>query len=523
MSFQLLIFLYFVVVKYPKISSHNPTANYQLLLILPVFMQIEKINSISEIKPSNYPVKIAQFGTGVLVRGLIDYLIQQLNEQNGFNGSIAMIKSTSPDISEFTAQNGVYTVIASGLDSTKKKSIHPTLINCIQEIYSAENHWEYIERVFTSENLEIVVSNVTEAGLSFIDPGKEKTNNYPFNLTKLLYKRFGSHIRKQLFIIPTELIVGNGALLRTLVNRHAELLNLPKEFYTWLNESCTFCDSLVDRIVPGKWKDNEEYTLPYQDSLAISTEPYHLWAIQGGKDLVSVLNYTNSLPGLVVSEDIEPFREQKLRLLNGVHTIMTPIAYALGCKTVEEMMYHPLMYDLFITVCEKEILPTLEGISPDAPAFYNQMELRWKNPFIRHELKSILVQSLSKWPARNGQTMIRYYTKNGSLAPAMTFGLAAFLSIYRPSTLDENRFYSSDEKYPLIEFNDQKISYLFEHWSSSEHQNTPKIIDSILDDKRIIDHTFTFLPDLKRSLVHWMKKIDQEGLENSLKNLLGKI
>lgn len=469
-----------------------------------------------------FPINIVQFGTGVLLRGLVDYIFQLANN-NGAENAVAMVKSTSAETQSFKAQDGLYTIVSSGLNADLNQSTDSTLIRCIQDILSAENEWAKLEAVFTSDSLSLVVSNVTEAGLIY-DP-KIKNSvpvGYPAKLTHLLYKRylaFGGDPAKGLIIIPTELLVDNGKILYQFVQQHSYEMGYADDFRSWLENSCFFCDSLVDRIVPGKWTDNPNFTLPYIDNLAVATEPYYLWAVKGNHFVNEYFNKYKGIKGFVVTEDLTPYREQKLRLLNGCHTLLTPIAYALGCKTVEEMINSPILYSFFIQVVETEILPTLKNISPTAAEFYKHMTSRWKNPSIKHELKSILAQSVTKMQIRNGDTFIRFYEEFEYLPPFLTFGFAIFLRVYQPKVIDKNTYLSEGNPFPLIEFNDQKAEALYSYWHKMTHadQNAIKAcIADLLSDKTIFDHKFVSLPGFTDKIISHYLDIEKNGLESCI-------
>ena len=469
-----------------------------------------------------FPINIVQFGTGVLLRGLIDYIFQLANN-NGAENAVAMVKSTSAETQSFKIQDGLYTIVSSGLSEDLNQIIDSTLISCIQEILSAENDWAKLEALFTSDSLSLVVSNVTEAGLVY-DPRVKNSIpvGYPAKLTHLLHKRytgFGGDPAKGLIIIPTELIVDNGKILYEFVRQHSHEMGFPDDFRSWLENSCFFCDSLVDRIVPGKWTDSPNFTLPYIDDLAIATEPYYLWAVKGNEYINDYFIKYSGIPGFVVTEDLTPYREQKLRLLNGCHTLLSPIAYALGCKTVEEMINNPILYSFFIKVVETEILPTLKTISPTATEFYKHMTSRWKNPSIKHELKSILAQSVTKMQIRNGDTFIRFYEEFEYLPPFLTFGFAIFIRVYQPKVMEKNTYLSEADAFPVIEFNDQKADALYSYWHKLKDAGAEEIktgISDLLHDKSIFGHKFVSLPGFTDQIISHYKDIEEHGLESCI-------
>ena len=477
----------------------------------------------------NRPVKVVQFGTGVLLKGLIDFIFQKANDLGYFNGNIAMVKSTTNDISEFEEQDGLYTVVETGLDEKLESSVQSTVINCVHPVWSAKDHRQDLMRIFANPLLELVVSNTTEIGLIYHPENilEAIPSTFPGNLTSLLYHRFitlkGTD-SSGLKIIPTELLIDNGLLLKSLVQQHARANHLPSPFLDWLDKSCEFCDSLVDRIVPGKLKSVPGgFVLPFQDKLAIQTEPYFLWAIQSHS--IPALDFYKQIPGLIITGDIQPWREQKLRLLNGGHTILSPLAYLLGCRTVEEMMKHVHLNAFLSQLCETEIIPTLEHLAPDADVFYRQMKTRWLNPFMDHALKSILANSTTKMQVRNGESFIRYFENNQELPTFLTFGFAACLYLFKPSIFRNKQYFTQDPDGNEFEIMDSKAGLLYQHWIPyySGIKSMGEIIPGLLDDELIFNHPFVNLPGFKEKITELVQTFEKTGMLQPLLTLLNPV
>lgn len=484
------------------------------------------------IDPASFlrPVKVVQFGTGVLLRGLVDFIFQKANDQGDLVGQIAMVRSTSSDISEFEAQDGIYTVVETGLNELQEISIHSTLVHCVNPVWSAEDDQLKLIDLFASPFLKIAVSNTTEMGLSYREEPVLHGNpkNFPANLTALLYHRYqtlGDSLSTGLVVIPTELIAENGQLLKRLVKQHAGDHALSIRFIQWLDEACNFCDSLVDRIVPGKFNNGANgWDLPYEDNLAIQTEPYFLWAIQSNS-VIPELDFKHSIPGLVITPDIQPYREQKLRLLNGGHTIVSPLAYLLGCRTVEQLMMHEQLNSFVCRVCETEIIPTLESLAPQAKEFYQHMKRRWSNPFIKHALTNILGQTTTKMQLRNGENMIRYYAAKSELPPLLSFGFAAYIFMFRPRILRFDQYYMLDPEGDEVEINDSKAEGLYHHWKPyfNGEKTMAETITVLLNDHRIFDHPFVLLPGFKEKITTLVQSFELTGLQKPLLTILNAV
>lgn len=476
------------------------------------------------------PVKAIQFGTGVLLRGLVDFILQKANEQDSFNGRVAMVKSTSPDLTEFKDQDGIYTVVETGLNEQQEVHIKSTVIHCIGPLWHIYSDWEKIKNLFSDPKLELVVSNTTELGLIYHEEQilKDVPISFPGQLTALLYHRYlqlGDQA-PSLTIVPTELLIDNGKLLLSLIASHAHFNNLPIKFIKWLESHVDFCDSLVDRIVPGKLKSNATtLNLPYKDSLAIQTEPYFLWAIQQNPNSKPILNLRKPLPGLIIAPDIQPYREQKLRLLNGGHTILSPLAYLLGCRTVEEMMKNEQVSHFLNQVCESEIIPTLTVLAPQASAFFQAMKNRWLNPFMEHQLKTILAQTTTKMQSRNGDTFIRYFETNQELPVFLSFGFAVYLYFFKPGIHRNQQYFAMDGQGQEFEINDHKAALLYQHWLPyfSGEKTIAEIIPILLNDDQIFNHAFVLLPEFQDKITSMVQSIHHNGLTPSLLILLNSV
>lgn len=388
-----------------------------------------------------HPERVLQFGTGVLLRGLPDYLIHKANQQGVFNGSIVVVKSTGGATDEFAEQDGLYTLVSRGIQKGQLVD-KQTVVSAISRVISAQDDWKAVLDVAKKPSLQVIISNTTEVGIQYVQESifQNPPQSYPAKLTAFLYERFknfGGGRNKGLVVIPTELITDNGLKLRDIVEKIAQHNELGKLFMKWLKYHVRFCNSLVDRIVPGK-PDTETHAqlqqeLGYSDKLLIMAEPYRLWAIEGDDRVKNVLSFAKTDPGVIIDEDINFYRERKLRVLNGGHTISVPLAYLLGLETVNEMMQHPLMSRFVDDVISQEIVPTLPEwmIPEESPNAVREFAAdvldRFRNPYIEHLLLSITVQETLKMRARNLPTLQRFVEQNGQIPQRMALGFAAYL------------------------------------------------------------------------------------------------
>ncbi|RZL07422.1 MAG: tagaturonate reductase, partial [Pedobacter sp.] len=356
------------------------------------------------------PEKVLQFGTGVLLRGLPDYFIDKANKVGKFNGRIVMVKSTSKgSLDSFEKQDCLYTISVRGIEGGKevKKNI---ISSAVSRVLDANQEWDLVLKVAVSLDLKLIVSNTTEVGLVLLNEGIHQTvpKSYPAKLLAVLYERFkvlGDSSGK-LAIVATELVPDNGKVLYNIIVELISYNSLGDKFSSWLETNILFCNSLVDRIVPGKPEpqilDTIEKEVRYQDDLLIIAEPYRLWAIEGDQTVEDLLGFEGIDDGLIVRTDIEIFRELKVRLLNGSHSLASGIAYLAGIETVADAMSNDALHSYIQDVMHKEIIPAIPySVGPgEAERFAKAVLDRFANPFIKHQWVNITFQYTMKLKVR---------------------------------------------------------------------------------------------------------------------------
>lgn len=392
----------------------------------------------------NLPEKVLQFGTGVLLRALPDFIIDQANKAGIFNGRIVIVKSTGQGGTDaFAGQDNLYTVCVRGIagDRLVKENVINTAVS---RVLAAAVQWEEILAFAESKSLEVVISNTTEVG---IVPVEERVSggmpaSFPGKLLAVLYHRYrhyGGDENRGLVIVPTELISDNGDKLKKIILDLARFNGLDDAFLSWLEKHNTFCNSLVDRIVPGAPKGElaEEIRrdLPYEDPLCIMSEPYALWAISGNEKVAEKLSFVQVGAGAFVEPDITRFKELKLRLLNGTHTLTCGLAYLAGFATVKEAMNDADFSAFLGELMFKEIVPSIpyELSREESEAFGRQVIDRFKNPFIEHFWINITLNYTQKIEMRVVSLLQEYYRKNGAVPKYMAAGLAAYIRFMKPA------------------------------------------------------------------------------------------
>ena len=485
---------------------------------MPILNKEHCINHLS-FSPNAFqlPERVLQFGTGVLLRGLVDYLIDKANKQNIFNGRVVVVKTTSSDASDFDKQDGVYTLNERGIEKDDLIVNQSIVISAISRILNAGDEWKEILLLVENPELEIIISNTTESGIQYVEEDifAFPPKSFPAKLTAILFKRWLS-MSNGLIIVPTELIVGNGDILKSMVIKHAEREKIGDDFINWLNIDCRFCNSLVDRIVSGapsiEEKNTLETQLGYQDNLLITSESFLLWAIEGDATVKEKLSFAQTDARMVVAEDIYKYREQKLRLLNGGHTFSVPLAFLCGLKTVSEMMQDDLTARFTESVIKNEILKTLDF---DASEFAGDVVNRFKNPFIEHKLTSILWQSTKKMNARNTFTIEKYFQKFKTLPPLMTLGFAAFLLRTKPVKEENEKYFgqSIDGSFYLIE--DDFAEFFYIAWSKTDIGNLESLkvfVGEVLNEENIFDKGLKNLPLFSESIARLIFEIKHIGI-----------
>lgn len=426
------------------------------------------------------PEKVLQFGTGVLLRGLPDYFIDKANKKGLFNGRIVVVKSTSQGGSdEFEKQDALYTHCIRGYED--ETIIDSYILNAsISRVLAANESWKEIVACAANPAMEIIISNTTEAGIVLTDDNIHASppSSFPGKLLAFLYERykiFNGDNNRGLVILPTELITDNGKKLKEIVLELARRNKLEDAFISWLLEANDFCNTLVDRIVPGKLSDKDraavEQVLGYTDELMIMSEVYSLWAIETSNERVkSKLSFTAIDSGVIVAADINKYKELKLRLLNGSHTFTCGLAILSGFTTVKEAMADDKFYAFISDLMLNEIVPTVVAgdiTENEARLFAQHVLNRYRNPFIEHKWLSITLQYTMKMRSRNVDTINRYYQRKNNVPQCMAKGFAAYL-LFMHSIAGENGNYTGNINGHEYVINDQHAKDLHLKWQQFE-------------------------------------------------------
>jgi len=465
--------------------------------------------------PAPYPETILQFGTGRFLRAFADFFVHRGQSKGIYRGSICAVQSTGRGRAEtLNQQGGYYTlwVRDSGRDSTE-------VMGALSRVLAAQDAWSEVVQLSRSETLQAVLSNTTEIGLTLdvdddimLDPPR----SFPGKLTRVLYERgrhFQYHADRGLVILPCELVDSNGDRLRDLVLTVARKTGLPPRFLRWIESHNTFCNTLVDRIVPGTAPESEhramEERLGYRDPMMITAETYRLWAIEGPPELRQRVGFIDADPGIILTQDITPYRLRKVRLLNGGHTLSVPLGLLAGNRTVMDNMTHTETAPYIENLLRKEIGPTLEVNPTTVAPYIDEVLKRWRNPFLEHRLIDITLQSTTKMLHRVVPSVCSYYAQHGSVPQRMALGFAAYLLFMQGQHTQDGIIHTlwKRECHPV---HDDKAPYLRDLWQ--QHSRLSDLVTAVCRDRKLWGTDLSTLPGWTSAVTAFIEQILDHGV-----------
>tara|TARA_R110002051_G_scaffold229291_1_gene291278 strand:+ start:388 stop:1833 length:1446 start_codon:yes stop_codon:yes gene_type:complete len=459
---------------------------------------------------TNYPVKIIQFGEGNFLRAFVDYAFQKLNNEINFNAGVAVVQPIDKGLVKMlTDQDGLYTLFLKGYQKGKEVEEKHLITNIVKAVDPYQNFQEYLN-LAKEESLEFIISNTTEAGISYVATDRynmQPPSSFPAKLTVLLHQRFehfkGAH-DKGLTIIPCELINYNANTLNEIILKYISDWHLGSDFKNWITTNCSFHNTLVDRIVPGYPKDEiEDYNkqLEYKDNLIVTAETFFLWVIEGGEKLKEKLPFSKTDLDVKIVNDMQPYRTRKVRILNGAHTAMVPFSILYGNETVKETIDTNFTGDFVTKAVFEEIIETLNMDHTELVTFGEEVFDRFRNPFIKHQLSSIALNSISKFKVRVLPSLLEYEVKNNKLPQHLTFAFACLIRFYK-GTWNSKELPVNDDQTIAVFFN--KI------WSSNEYS---KIANTVLSNQEFWGQDLTKVSNLENAIAIGLEEIDSNGIE----------
>lgn len=474
------------------------------------------------------PEKVLQFGEGNFLRAFVDYFFDILNETSGFNGKIVLVQPI-PDgdtIREYiNEQEGLYTLILRGNENGEKRSVK-RIISSVSRCINPYHEYDTYMECAKNPNLRYITCNTTEAGIQYVPECQlqdRPASSYPGKLTQFLYERFrifGQTPGKGFIILSCELIDDNGQVLKDCVLKYARQWNLGDDFIQWVQEENLFCSTLVDRIVTGyPHADADELCqeFGYTDHIIDTGEIFGFWVIEGPESLKDELPFEKAGLPVLICDDHKPYKQRKVRILNGAHTSMVLGAYLAGKNIVRECMQDPVICNFMNQTIYQEIIPTLTLPHQELLDFAKAVTDRFNNPFIDHSLLAISLNSTSKWKARVLPSLDGYYKKYQKAPTCISASLAFYLAFYQITGKKDDTFYGSrtGNDYPIHDDSDV-LAFFEQHKQDSEDQ----LVSAVLGQIRFWGADLNTYPGFTELVTQDLKLIHKEGSYALMKRCL---
>lgn len=468
------------------------------------------------------PIKVVQFGEGNFLRGFVDYMIDIANESGKFDGDIVLIKPIEfGSLDMFHEQDCQYTVSLRGIVDGEAKVVN-RVITSVTDAVDAYNEYEKYMNLAKIDTLRFVVSNTTEAGIVFDETDKfdvEPPKTFPGKLTKFLYERykyFNGAADKGLVMLPVELIDDNGIMLKKCVMQLIELWGLEDGFKTWVEEACIFTSTLVDRIITGYPRDEIESiweSLGYEDRILVTGEPFALWVIESDKDISKEFPLPDAGMPVIFTDNQKPYKQRKVRILNGAHTSFVLASYLAGNDIVLESMQDDDVRTFMMKTIFDEVIPTLTLPEKELKDFAEAVITRFNNPYVKHALLSISLNSVSKWRARCMPSFLGYIEKYGKLPVHLTFSIAALMAFYTGSEIRDKALigHRNGEEYQILD--DMKV---LEFFRDNSGKDTKTFVADYLSNEDFHGQDLTQVEGLVDAVSAYLDDIKANGMRAAL-------
>lgn len=466
------------------------------------------------------PERIIQFGEGNFLRAFVDWIISNMNEKTDFNSSVVVVQPIEKGmIDALNAQDGLYHVNLQGLSNGEViNSLR--MIDVISRALSPYQDFDAFLSLAEQPEMRFVISNTTEAGINF-DPSCKlddaPASSYPGKLTQLLYhrfKHFAGDPTKGLIIFPCELIFLNGHKLKETIYQYIELWNLGEEFKAWFESACGVYATLVDRIVPGfprKEIEQIKAKLDYDDNMVVQGEAFHLWVIEAPESVAEEFPANKAGLNVLFVPSEEPYHERKVTLLNGPHTVLSPVAFLAGVDIVRDACQHEVIGKFIHRVMFDELMETLNLPKAELQKFAEDVLERFNNPFVDHQVTSIMLNSFPKYATRDLPGLKEYLKRKGSLPEGLVLGLAAIMVYYRGGKrADGVEIIPNDA--PEI------MALLTQLWSEGSVKN---LVERVLGTTSIWGEDLNSIPLLAERVAYYIDKIQNQGMLQTVKELVG--
>lgn len=478
---------------------------------------MKDLNRTNYEKKSERPIKIMQFGEGNFLRAFVDWIVQGMNDAGAINSDVVVIQPMpSGRVAELEKQDGLYTVCLEGIDKGEKVQSRD-IINVLRDFVDPFKQYDKFLDYAKSEDLEVVVSNTTEAGITLDKNDTDFTKcptSFPGKLLAFLearYNHFNGAADKGLAIVPCELIDYNGRELKRILVELANIKGMDAKFIDWMTTACHYTSTLVDRIVPGYPRDNAAEiceAVGFQDNNIVKGEIFHLWVLEKEPFVQEKFPADKAGLNVIYADDITPYKQRKVKILNGTHTAIVPVAYLAGIDTVRESVEDEDVGRFAAELINDEIKPTIDLPKNEMDEFANSVVERFKNPFIRHELMSIALNSTTKFKTRLLPTYNDYRAKFGNSPKHILFSLASLIVFYRGKRGDEEIKLADDAKY---------LDFWKEVWALSDYTEIAK---KVLNFTELWEQSLD-VDDNLALVAGYVKSIVENGERAALKAFLG--
>lgn len=468
---------------------------------------------------AKYPTKVIQFGEGNFLRAFIDWIIWKTNKATDFNAGVVVVQPIDRGMVDMlNSQDGLYHVNLQGIDKGKPVDS----IEMIDVINGGLNPYTQNEEFMAlAENPDIrfVISNTTEAGIAF-DPScrfdDRPASSYPGKLTQLLYHRyeyFKGDTSKGFIILPCELIFLNGKELKKCIYQYIDLWNLGEGFKSWFEQACGVYCTLVDRIVPGYPKDTIgqiQENIGFQDKLVVKGEIFHLWVIEAPESVAAEFPADKAGLNVLFVPSEAPYHERKVTLLNGPHTVLSPVGYLSGLDTVKECVEDPQIGQFVRKVMYGELMETLNLPKEELQAFADSVIERFLNPYVKHFVTSIMLNSFPKYKTRDLPGLKTYLERKGELPKGLVLGLAAIITYYKGGKRGDVEIVPNDDA--------AIINLLKDLWAS---EDVRKVAEGVLAAEFIWGENLNEIPGLTDLVASYLEIIRKDGMRAAVENVIG--
>ena len=478
------------------------------------------------------PETVLQFGEGNFLRAFVDYFIDMMNEKAGFNSKVVLVQPIANKEGGFklneviNSQDGLYDLYLRGFQDGKKVN-DKRVISCVSRCLNVYSDYQAVMDCASNPDLRFIVCNTTEAGIAYDESCKYEdcpASTYPAKLTKFMHERFlkfGNQKGKGFIILACELIDDNGKKLEEYVLKYAQDWNLGEEFINWIKEENIFCSTLVDRIVTGYPRNEAEQINNengYIDNIIDTGEVFGFWVIEGPQSIKDEFPCEKAGLPILICDDHKPYKQRKVRILNGAHTSFVLGAYEAGQHIVRDCMHDEVISSFMNKTLFDEVIPTLTLSKEDCEQFAASVIDRFKNPFIDHQLLSISLNSTSKWKARVMPSLLGYVKKYNKLPECITASFAFYIKFYQGQELTEKGLVAHrEDKEEYIISDDRAV---LEFYLAHKDDSVEEIVKAVASNIDFWGQDLTLIKGFEQAVVKYLNDINSKGAYAVMKECL---